>query len=348
MSVVGCFFKLRFDNLPSLISSPSHTSMDLKNLVPVCEKDSTEPPTIITGLSTSTGDVTAVTGTFASPCLTSPLPATVSSPGASVIEASLPPQEEIAPTSFLPSLGAWAKGINIIPEPDSSQTPSFKQDDKGIPPLALKMDGQLRFPWAAKMNPKLCNLHRATFLTYLEDGTPMIEISNHVLLQGIKNQKKYVIGQFFRCKKPSTVLVYAVANRIWGKKDKIFTRKLGESSFLFHIPDASTRAWVLQRGLWHVDECLLFVAPWTPQATLAMYEITSVPVWVTLKNIPSLLYSQVGFSWVASGLGEPVLTENPRLDPTLMGQANLLVEVELDKVFLIGLQLGIIMVLSLW
>nr|VDD49900.1 unnamed protein product [Brassica oleracea] len=136
------------------------------------------------------------------------------------------------------------------------------------------------------MNPKHRNLHRATSPTYLEDGTPMIEIPNHVLLKGLENQKEYVIGQFSRCKTPPGGLVNAVANRIWGKNCKIFTRKLGESSYLFHIPDANTRAWVLQRSLWHVDECLLFVAPSTEEATLAMPEISSVPLWVTLKKHP--------------------------------------------------------------
>lgn len=92
---------------------------------------------------------------------------------------------------------------------------------------------------------------------------------------------------------------------------------------MFHIPDASTRAWVLQRSLWHVDECLLFVAPWTAEAISAMPEITSVPIWVILKDIPSHLYSHVGISWIALGLGEPVLTEKLRLDPSLMGEAKI-------------------------
>ncbi|KAF3588284.1 hypothetical protein F2Q69_00031160 [Brassica cretica] len=35
----------------------------------------------------------------------------------------------------------------------------------------------------------------------------------------------------------------------------------------------------------------------------------------------------------ASGLGEPMLTHKPRLDPTKMGEAKILVEVELDKPF---------------
>ena len=202
-----------------------------------------------------------------------------------------------------------------------------------LPTPEVKKDGNLRFPWAEKMNPSARNLYKTTSPTYLEDGTPMVTIPSKLLLHGPENQKEYIIGQFHRCSIPSGGLVHAVVNRIWGKKCRIFSRKLGDSSFLFHIPDVSTRSWILQRGLWHVDDCLMFVAPWSPAASLSLPEISTIPVWVTLKNIPSRLYSNPGISRIASALGAPMLTNKPRLDPTLMGEAKILVEVELDKQF---------------
>ena len=41
-----------------------------------------------------------------------------------------------------------------------------------IPPPALKEDGSLRFPWAARMNQSSRNLFRATGPTFRLDGTP--------------------------------------------------------------------------------------------------------------------------------------------------------------------------------
>ncbi|ESQ51512.1 hypothetical protein EUTSA_v10017861mg [Eutrema salsugineum] len=82
-------------------------------------------------------------------------------------------------------------------------------------------------------------------------------------------------------------------------------------------------------GLWHVDDCLMFVASWTPEASLAIPETKTIPVWVTLKKIPNILYSIPGISHIASGLGAPMATNKPRLDPILMGEAKILVEVEL-------------------
>ncbi|EOA33828.1 hypothetical protein CARUB_v10021307mg [Capsella rubella] len=222
-------------------------------------------------------------------------------------------------TPFVPTIGAWVKPPKIIPEavPYRHETLIPKERGKSNPdldilPPAIKEDGQLRFPWAAKMDPSIRNLHRTTTPTYMEDGTPKVHIPNHVLLKGLENQQEYVIGQFNRCLTPSGGLINAVANRIWGKKCKIFSRKLGESSYMFHIPDAPTRAWVLQRGLWHIDDCIILGYA---------------------KNIPSRLYSHWGISWIASGLGEPITTDKPRLDPFLMGVAKIMVEVELEKGF---------------
>lgn len=196
-----------------------------------------------------------------------------------------------------------------------------------------RKEDAIRFPWAAKMNPASRNLYRATEPEYLEDGTPKLTIPRHVLLQGLENQKEYIFGQFYRCLPPPGGLIYAVFNKLWGRKCRITIMKLRESNYLFHIPDESTRIWVLQRGLWHVDDCLMFVAPWKPEASLAIPEIKTVPVWVTLKKIPNIFYSIPGISHIASGLCALMATHKPRLDPILMGEAKILVEVELSKAF---------------
>ncbi|CAN7132335.1 unnamed protein product [Brassica rapa subsp. narinosa] len=130
----------------------------------------------------------------------------------------------------------------------------------GLPKPLDRKEDDLRFPWAAKMNPASRNLYRATEPEYLEDGTP-------------------------------------------------------------------------KRGMWHIDDCLMVVAPWTPEATLAIPEIKTIPIWVTLKKIPNILYSIPGISHIASGLGAPMATHKPRLDPIHMGEAKILVEVELSKAF---------------
>ena len=62
----------------------------------------------------------------------------------------------------------------------------------------------------------VCNLNRVTVPEYLEDGTPKVTVPSDVILQGIQNQKEYVVGQFYRCSAPAGGLIHAVVTRIWG------------------------------------------------------------------------------------------------------------------------------------
>ncbi|CAF1815800.1 unnamed protein product [Brassica oleracea var. botrytis] len=149
------------------------------------------------------------------------------------------------------------------PVQTTSQLPMEK-----LPPPVLKEDGSLWFPWAAQMNQSSRNLFRAAEPTYRLDGTPQVTIPSNVLRLGPENKEEYIVGQFHRCTNPPGGLIHAVLNRLWGRECKISCRKLGESSYLFHIPHENTRKWVIQRGVWHVDDCLLFVAPWSPVKSL--------------------------------------------------------------------------------
>ena len=212
-------------------------------------------------------------------------------------------------------------------------TRSLQIQIEKMPLPELKADGTLRFPWAARLGLKSRNLYRAASPTYQLDGTPEVSIPSKVLKLGPENKDEYVIGKFHKCSLPPGGLVHAVVNRLWGRSCKISCKKLNDSSYMFHIPHQPTRQWIIQRGVWHIDNCLLFVLPYTPEGSFKIPEFSTLPVWVTLKDIPDCCYSRLGISHVASGLGEPILTHKPRLDPTNMGEAKVLVEMELDNDF---------------
>ncbi|KAG2297223.1 hypothetical protein Bca52824_043892 [Brassica carinata] len=244
--------------------------------------------------------------------------------GKSFVQFDAPPEPVNWPPLSAKSVGKKVFGNEIAGNSSSNAIP---------PPTKAIPTDKKRFPWTARLNPKSRNLHRVTIPEYMEDSTPKVTIPNHVLLNGLQNQKEYVVGQFTRCLVPSGGLVHAVLNKIWGRKCSIFVKKISDSSYIFHIPDENTRKWVLERGLWHVDDCLMFVAAWNSKESLSLPQITSIPLWVTLKNIPAQLYSIFALEWIASGLVEPMLSHKPWLDPTMLGEAKVLVEIELDKPF---------------
>ncbi|CAN6833306.1 unnamed protein product [Brassica oleracea] len=66
------------------------------------------------------------------------------------------------------------------------------------------------------------------------------------------------------------------------------------------------------------------------------------------RNIPFQMNSIKGIDWIASGICEPMLTSKPWRDPSLMGEAKILVEVKQDKSFPRKLALKIRVVLCQW
>lgn len=73
----------------------------------------------------------------------------------------------------------------------------------------------------------------------------MVRIPSHVLLGGIENQYELLVGQFYCCSASSRGKIQVVVTRIWGRKCRIFICRFGELTYLFHIPDETTRNWVL-------------------------------------------------------------------------------------------------------
>ncbi|KAL0899277.1 hypothetical protein Bca101_083238 [Brassica carinata] len=170
------------------------------------------------------------------------------------------PPAVVAPLngSALAPLGAWVKPLNWLEKSlDQIKAPlevdwpalsgkcmgkNVHRNEVGeasstlnnaIPPAATTYPTyKKQFPWTARMNPKSRNLHRVTMPEYMEDGTPKVTIPNHVLLNGLQNQKEYVVGQFSHCLVPSGGLVHAILNKIWGRRCKHIRQEDNRMEFL--------------------------------------------------------------------------------------------------------------------
>lgn len=57
----------------------------------------------------------------------------------------------------------------------------------------------------------------------------------------------------------------------------------------------------------------------------------SAPTWVVLQDVPRQLYSLKGISTIASAIGDPLHTENSKLEPFHLGDTKVKVEISLDS-----------------
>lgn len=184
--------------------------------------------------------------------------------------------------------------------------------------------------YADRFKSSLRNLRKISNPSFLEDGTPVVQAPESVLLQTSELWKDHVVAHFHG-RRPSAAKIISDLNPVWGKFGSITVRTVSDTCVLIFIPSVQTREWVLQVGYWQADRCAFSVYPWSADGNLAVQELLFAPTWVILKNVPPQLYSLDGISVVASGIGDPLHTEKSRLDPFHFGDTKVKVEVELSK-----------------
>ncbi|GJV09457.1 zinc knuckle CX2CX4HX4C containing protein [Tanacetum coccineum] len=66
---------------------------------------------------------------------------------------------------------------------------------------------------------------------------------------------------------------------------------------------------VLENGPWLIRLVPLILNVWTPNSKLKKDDITYVPIWVKMHNIPIVAYSEIGLSLITSTLGKPIMLD---------------------------------------
>lgn len=189
--------------------------------------------------------------------------------------------------------------------------------------------------YAQRFKDSLRNLRKISSPVAEIDGIPVVLAPDSVVLQASEAWKDHIIAHSHgRCPSPSKI--YDDLNPVWGKHGNITVRSLSQTAALIFVPSATSREWVFQVGYWQVDNCALTALPWSAEASLELQELTTAPSWAVLKNVPPQLYSLNGISLIPSGIGDPLHTENSRLEPFHFGDTKVKVEIKLQALPLLA------------
>ena len=102
--------------------------------------------------------------------------------------------------------------------------------------------------------------------------------------------------------------------------------KMEGFSFLFRIPNVATRNRVIKQRLWQIEGQTMFVDKWEPGIVPVKPELTSAPIWLELRKVPSQLFNEDGLERIAGLVGHPKF-----LHPMTANKTNM----EVAKVFTI-------------
>lgn len=60
--------------------------------------------------------------------------------------------------------------------------------------------------------------------------------------------------------------------------------------------------------MWNIADIAMVVSKWAPESEKEKEEteIKTIPMWITMKNLPHKMFSQKGLGFIASAVGQPV------------------------------------------
>lgn len=141
-----------------------------------------------------------------------------------------------------------------------------------------------------------------------KEGQKEVEIPDEVIEKVNHLWEDYLIGKFLDTA-PHVGRIHATVNRIWNQGDKkvlIDVHVIDETTMKFKVMDPGMRARILKRGMWSIGNIPMVITKWIPDEMKEKPEITAIPLWVHLKNVPMNMYSWQGLSFIASAAGFPV------------------------------------------
>ncbi|GKB66961.1 hypothetical protein Tco_0928373 [Tanacetum coccineum] len=84
---------------------------------------------------------------------------------------------------------------------------------------------------------------------------------------------------------------------------------LDDEFFLFQFETKDGMEKDMEGGPWLIRRILLFLNVWTPNTTLMKEEIKCAPVWIKLRHVPIVAYSEVGLSLITTQIGCPIMLD---------------------------------------
>nr|GEV10357.1 hypothetical protein [Tanacetum cinerariifolium] len=125
----------------------------------------------------------------------------------------------------------------------------------------------------------------------------------------VKSRYENSIVGFFVGKDPSFLVVQQYVSNTWRKFGFEKITRNDDGVYLFKFASKSGMDQVLEKGPWLIRKSPIILNKWTASVSLKRCEVTKVPVWVKLYNVPVLVYSVDGLSLIATQIGKPIMLD---------------------------------------
>ncbi|KAF6156099.1 hypothetical protein GIB67_007474 [Kingdonia uniflora] len=173
-------------------------------------------------------------------------------------------------------------------------------DKEGAPPTATKSWASL-LSVPSKVRGKIPLVYTSVVG---DEFNPVIDISENEFGEEKKKYEDYLVGSFIG-KKLAYQFVKDTLSKLWALKgDFEMSTKGFNMYFKFSNPEDREKA--LEAGSQHIASRLFILRPWRPFIEVESLDLTTIPIWVVLKNVPVNMRNHEGLGRIASSIGIPL------------------------------------------
>ncbi|RZC92530.1 hypothetical protein C5167_029763 [Papaver somniferum] len=161
-----------------------------------------------------------------------------------------------------------------------------------------------------------------------EEGKLYIECSDEEFQAGCDEWKNSLVG-FFMGEEDYSDTDIKMAEELWEVKGKFSTFSIGNGFYLFKFGCAEDKIRVLESAdLWQIQQRQLILREWDYKLNFDRTEMTSLPIWVKIYNLPLFLWNTCFLSKIGSGLGIPLYADRKTNNLERLAYAMLCIEVK--------------------
>ncbi|KAK8689716.1 hypothetical protein V6N13_088429 [Hibiscus sabdariffa] len=139
----------------------------------------------------------------------------------------------------------------------------------------------------------------------VQEGSPVVQPLATVFDDSIADWKLALVAQFIGSA-PNFSAMKKITEILWGKSSTVKVSLAGQNLYVFSFSSVADRDWVLENGPWHIQNKPLVIRKWEPNMQNLDFELSKMPIWFQLYNVPLELFNQKGLSYISSALGTPL------------------------------------------
>ena len=130
------------------------------------------------------------------------------------------------------------------------------------------------------------------------------------VVEDISTRFDYTLYGYFIGKRVAFPVVEYYARTTWAKYGLKRVMMNSKGFFFFKFDTQKGLDDVLEEGPWMIRNIPIILKPWTMDTNLLKEDLTRVPVWVKLHDVPMAVFSEDGLSLIATKIGTPIMLDS--------------------------------------